>query len=149
MPTEPNGKVAPNWELSLMVSGENVDFDAVSSDLGLASTDTRTKGELLNKLPPIVCEQDCWAYEIELANNEGLDPRMHALLQQLEKNGPALARLRERYDVILRLYVQSEYAQIFYRLMPDTLARLAGIGLPLEVSVVSWGGFSFNPGGDA
>ncbi len=137
---------SPNWMLSLMISGENLDFEAISRDLSLQSTDTRTKGELLNKLPPIVSQEDCWLYEIPLADNEGLDPRMHALLQTLEQATSALQALRRQSEVTLRLYVQSDYAQIFYRLMPDTLSRLAAIGLPLEVSVLSWGGMRFSTG---
>jgi hypothetical protein len=143
MPLENAGAPAPNWMLSLMVSGERLDFEAISRDLTLQSTDTRTKGELLNKLPPIISEEDCWLYEIALTDNEGLDPRMQALLEALEKAAAPLAELRARFEVTLRLYVQSDYAQIFYRLMPDTLRRLAAIGLPLEVSVLSWGGLRF------
>lgn len=135
--------LGPKWILSLIISGEKLDFEGISSALALQSTDTRTKGELLNKLPPIVSEEDCWLYEIPLADHEGLDPRMHDLLQALEAAKCHVARWQEQYEVILRLYVQSDYAQIFYRLMPDTLRRLAEIGLPLEVSVVSWGGFHF------
>ncbi len=147
MPPESQVACAP-WVLSLMISGEQLDFEAISRDLALQSTDTRTKGELLNKLPPIVSEEDCWLYEIELADNEGLDPRMHALLEALERATGALDALRVRHAVSLRLYVQSDYAQIFYRLMPDTLRRLAAIGLPLEVSVLSWGGLHFQSGED-
>ncbi|MDR3050230.1 MAG: DUF4279 domain-containing protein [Oscillospiraceae bacterium] len=142
------GASAPNWELSLTISGEALRFDDISDALGLLSTDTRVKGELLNRLPPVVSQEDCWCYEVQLADNEGLDPRMQALLAALEKAAPALAQLRLRHEVTLRLSVQSDYAQIFYRLMPDTLARLARIGLPLEVSVVSWGALSFQAGGE-
>lgn len=136
------------WVLSLMINGDGLDFAAIERDLSLRATDTRTKGELLNKLPPIVSEEDCWLYEIELHDNTGTDPRMHALLSALETSHDALAALRAKNEVILRLYVQSDYAQIFYRLMPDTLSSLARIGLPLEVSMVSWGGLSFAPGGE-
>ncbi|MCL2811243.1 MAG: DUF4279 domain-containing protein [Clostridia bacterium] len=135
------------WMLSLKVSGEGLDFAAIEQGLALRATDTRTKGELLNKLPPIVSEEDCWLYEIELSDNEGTDPRMHALLLALEAADQTLAALRARHEVALCLYVQSDYAQIFYRLMPDTLSRLARIGLPLEVSMVSWGGLRFSTNG--
>ena len=136
------------WVLSLMISGDALDFAAIERDLALGATDTRTKGELLNKLPPIMSEEDCWLHEIQLSDNMGSDARMHALLSALEAASGALAVMRAKHEVILRLYVQSDYAQIFYRLMPDTLSRLARIGLPLEVSMVSWGGLRFSPGGD-
>ena len=131
--------------LSLMISGDGLDFAAIEKGLALSATDTRTKGELLNKLPPIVSEEDCWLHEIQLSDKKGSDPGMHALLSVLEAACDTLAALRARHEVILRLYIQSEYAQIFYRLMPDTLSRLARIGLPLEVSMVSWGGLRFSP----
>ena len=134
--------------LSLMIAGDGLDFAAIERDLALRATDTRTKGELLNKLPPIVSEEDCWLHEVQLSDQKGLDPRMHALLSALEAASEALTALRAEHEVILRLYLQSDYAQIFYRLMPDTLSRLARIGLPLEVSMVSWGGLPFSTGGE-
>ena len=141
-----DAQVVPHWSLVLIVSGEGINFQEVSNSLKLESTETRIKDEVLNKLPLIVSEEDCWQYEIELADNEGLDPRMQALLQALEAAADALRTLREKHAVTLRLYVQSDYAKIFYRLVPDTLRRLADIGLPLEVSVVSWGGLHFGGG---
>ena len=42
-------------------------------------------------------------------------------------------------SVKLRLYVQSDYAQMSYRLMPETLSRLVATGLPLDVTSMSWG----------
>ena len=139
---------APHWSLALMISGEGLDFEAIARDLALESTDTRVKGEVINRLPLIVSQEDCWLHEIELADNEGTDPKMHALLGALERGAQMLGVLCAKHEVILRLYIRSDYAQIFYRLMPDTMTRLAGIGLPLEVSMVSWGGLTFQTGGD-
>jgi len=134
------------WVLSLMISGVGLDFTAIERDLALGATDTRARGELLNKLPPVISEEDSWLYEVKLANNEGVDPLMHELLAALENASAALTALRAKHEVVLRLYVKSDYARIFYRLMPDTLNRLAHIGLPLEVSVISWGGLHFTVG---
>ena len=68
---------------------------------------------------------------------------MNDLLETLALHKEKLAVLRERYTIILRMHVKSDYARIFYRLMPDTLARLAKTGVPLEVSVLSWGKIPF------
>ena len=43
----------------------------------------------------------------------------------------------------LRMYVQSDKAQIAYRLMPETLAKLVATGLPLDVTSLSWGEFHY------
>lgn len=134
-----------NWVLSLIISGESLDFEKIQKMLELEPSDIRHKGEMLNKLPPVISEQDVWIHELELYENEGLDPRMQNLLQVLEASSRALQAFCADCDVVLRLYVKSEYAQIFYRFVPDTLRRLAAIGLPLEVSVVSWGRMRFEP----
>lgn len=134
-----------HWVLSLIISGDALDFEQIERTLALTPSDIRHKGEVLNKLPPMVSEQDVWIHELELHDNEGLDPKLHALLAQLEEAHESLTALQRQCTVVLRLYVKSEYAQIFYRFVPDTLTRFAAIGLPLEVSVVSWGRMRFEP----
>lgn len=134
-----------NWVLSLIISGEALDFSEIERQLALTPSDIRHKGEVLNKLPPVVSEQDVWIHELELHDNEGLDPKLHEFLEELARDKEFLKGLTEGCEVVLRLYVKSEYAQIFYRFVPDTLKRFADIGLPLEVSVVSWGRMRFEP----
>lgn len=41
--------------------------------------------------------------------------------------------------VTLRLYVQTDSIQMVYQLAPETMALLAALGMPLEVSSLSWG----------
>ncbi len=136
----------PQSQLVLLIAGEALDFDAVSEALGLASTDTRRKGEIINRLPLIVAESDEWYHEVELTESNDVDTAMNDLLETLAKHKDKLAALQERYTIILRMHVKSDYARIFYRLMPDTLARLAKTGVPLEVSVLSWGRMPFQTG---
>lgn len=134
-----------NWVLSLIISGDALDFEKIEHLLALEPSDIRHKGEVLNKLPQVVSEQDVWIHELELHDNEGLDPKLHDFLELLANAKDDLAALRKGCEAVLRLYVKSEYAQIFYRFVPDTLQRFAAIGLPLEVSVVSWGRMRFEP----
>ena len=55
-------------------------------------------------------------------------------------NAVALRELEDGgISVKLQLNVQSDYAQMSYRLMPETLSRLVATGLPLDVSSMSWG----------
>ena len=35
--------------------------------------------------------------------------------------------------------MQSDYAQMAYQLMPETMEKVVAIGLPLNVSSLSWG----------
>ena len=111
--------------------------------MGLKSTDVRHKGEVINRLPQIVAEHDEWYHEIELTESNDVDTAMNDLLETLAQHKEKLSALQDRYAIILRMHVKSDYARIFYRLMPDTLARLAKTGVPLEVSVLSWGKMPF------
>ena len=133
----------PQSQLVLLITGDNLDFEAISTALGLESTDVRHKGEIINRLPEIVAESDEWYHEIELTQSNDVDKAMNDLLETLAMHKEKLAVLREQYTIILRMHVKSDYARIFYRLMPDTLARLAKTGVPLEVSVLSWGKIPF------
>lgn len=133
----------PQSQLVLLIAGDGLDFEAISTALGLESTDVRHKGEIINRLPEVVAERDEWYHEIELTQSNDVDKAMNDLLETLALHKEKLAVLRERYTIILRMHVKSDYARIFYRLMPDTLARLAKTGVPLEVSVLSWGKIPF------
>lgn len=138
-------KNSGNWVLSLILSADALDFQSIEHTLGLVPSDIRHKGEQLNRLPPVISEQDVWIYELPLYDHEGLDADLHAFLEKLQQAKASLPALCPGGEAVLRLYVKSEYAQIFYRLVPDTLKVLADIGLPLEVSVVSWGRMRFEP----
>ena len=98
------------------------------------------KGDVLNRLPLMTAECDEWTRTIDLSNVDNTDTAMNDLLAQLIVHNAALKALMEiGIRVKLSLYVQSDFAQMSYRLMPETLSRLVATGLPLEVTSISWG----------
>ena len=78
-------------------------------------------------------------YTVPLTEPEGTDAEWNSLLSHLESRADALAALRESCTVTLRLYIQSDYAQIAYRLSPETMGKLVALGMPLSISSLSWG----------
>lgn len=130
----------PNSELTLLIRGEALDFDAINRQLDLAATDTQRAGELLLRLPSLRSDLDEWTYGVELTQSEEVDATMSTLLTHLAEKKTQLDALQEAgKEIVLRMYVRSDYASIFYRLMPESLHKLSQLGLPLEVSVLSWG----------
>ena len=125
--------------MSLLVSADSLDFDAVSAALGLEATATRRKGELMNRLPEIIAEQDEWACAVDLNHPHGEDDQLNSLLESMLAHSDAIEALKQTAQVSLRMYVKSDHAQIAYSLMPETLRKLAATGLPLQVSTLSWG----------
>ncbi len=126
---------------SLMIRGEALKEQELAEKLSLTATGLIRKGELLSRVPRIEATEDVWVYEIPLTDPEGEDTALNALLETLLARRNFLEELTRRYRVVLRLYVRSNRAHITYRLMPQTLQKLTEIGLPLELSSLSWGEF--------
>ena len=126
---------------SLMIRGEALQEQELAEKLSLTATGLIRKGELLSRVPRIEATEDAWVYEIPLTDPEGEDTALNALLETLLVRRNFLEELTRRYRVVLRLYVRSNRAHITYRLMPQTLQKLTEIGLPLELSSLSWGEF--------
>lgn len=126
---------------SLMIRGEALQEQELAEKLSLTATGLIRKGELLSRVPRIEATEDVWVYEIPLTDPEGEDTALNALLETLLVRRNFLEELTRRYRVVLRLYVRSNRAHITYRLMPQTLQKLTEIGLPLELSSLSWGEF--------
>lgn len=135
-----NGKNSVNEaRFSLIVQGDGLDVNRIESSLGLKATRMIRKGEELNRLPLVVAPEDEWVYAISLTEPEGADGEWNALLSRLQERREQLTALKQNYQVTLRMYVQSDYAQMAYQLMPETMEKVVAIGLPLNVSSLSWG----------
>lgn len=124
---------------SLIIRGQRLPFEELSRALSLSGARTVRKGEVLNQLPRVEAPEDEWVYGLELTNPEGEDAALNTLLTSLDTHREQLRALCDAYHVTMRLYVQSDRAQIAYRLMPETLAKLAATGLPLDITSISWG----------
>ena len=124
---------------SLIIHGESLPMEDIEAKLGLRATRVIHKGEVLNRMPLIEAPADEWVYTVPLTEPEGTDVEWNSLLSHLESRADALAALRESCTVTLRLYIQSDYAQIAYRLSPETMGKLVALGMPLSISSLSWG----------
>ena len=112
-----NGREVNEGRFSLIVQGDGLPVEEIEKGLGLKATRLIRKDEVLNRLPLFVAPQDEWVYAVPLTEPQGADAELNALLN----------RLQERKN------------QIAYCLMPETLEKLVAIGLPLNVSSLSWG----------
>ncbi|MBQ8653859.1 MAG: DUF4279 domain-containing protein [Clostridia bacterium] len=124
---------------SLVISGEQLAVEDIEQGLGLKATRLIRRGEVLNRLPLIEAAEDEWLYAVPLTAHHGTDAGLNVLLSLLVEKDAVLNGLKAKYQVALRLYVQSDYAQMGYSLMPETLAKIVATGLPLDVSSLSWG----------
>ena len=126
-------------QFSLIFRGESLPFDDISARMGLQPTTVIRRGDLLNRLPRIEATADEWVHAIPLTNPEGADDALNDLLETVCAHRTELNALESSCQVTLRLYVQSDRAQIAYRLMPETLQKLVATALPLDLTSLSWG----------
>ena len=124
---------------SLTIKAEQVPVDQLEAGLGVKATRIIRKGEEINHLPLIVAEEDEWQYAVSLTAHHGKDDGLNKLLELINDKTDLLQGYKEKGQVSLHLYVQSDYAQMAYQLMPETLAKIVATGLPLNVSSLSWG----------
>ena len=127
---------------SLLLQGETLPMDEIEAKLALKATKTLHKGDVINRLPLIEAKADEWVHTISLTAPQAADEGLNDLLEHLAARLDVLKALQEKYVVELRMYVQSDYAQMAYSLMPQTLKRLAALELPLSISSLSWGEFA-------
>ena len=129
------------WEarFSVVISGNELPFEQLNGDLGLKATRVIRTGDMLNKLPEVYAGRDEWLYTVQLTDPNGEDKDMNQVLMQLIEHREALSVIQQMYTVTLRLYIRSNKAMIAYRLMPETLQHLLAIGIPLDVTSLSWG----------
>ena len=124
---------------SLMIYGPSLDMDALDTALSLHHTRCTRTGDVLNHLPRLEATEDMWCCEVPLTTPNGEDAELNALLTTIAAHKKELAELAQTGRVMMRMYVQSDRAQMAYQLMPETLQRLSDTGLPLDVTSLSWG----------
>lgn len=132
-------KGALEHRFSFIIEGEGLPVDEIAAQLGLEPTKVIRQGDMLNRLPEIIAGADEWVHTVDLSAPEGVDEGLNGLLATLMAHREPLEAIKAQWKASLRLYVQSDYAQIAYSLMPETLQKLVAVGLPLEVSTLSWG----------
>lgn len=125
--------------LALMIIGANLPMDEITKTLGIEPTRVIRQGDILNRLPQIVAGEDEWIFAQELESPQGRDEIMRGILEKIACARDGIEKLKQYGEIRLRLHVQSNYAQMAYCLMPETLSDLAAIGIPLDISSVSWG----------
>ena len=125
--------------LALLVTGSDLPMEEIEQLLELKPTRAVRKGDLINRLPEMFSEQDEWVYAIQLTAPSGTDMAMVHFLEHLTRHREHIHQVKKLGRVTLRLFVQSDYAQMTYNLTPATLGWLAGINLTLEISSLSWG----------
>lgn len=126
--------VNENGAISLLIYGEELDFDTVNKDMGVEFTAAYHKGDKINRQRNAV--RTFWEYRLEF---DSLNKMENTLIHFFDTLKNAAIKKYSNYDVRLRLYIQSDMSQIFFTMPEAVLKSASELGIPFDISVLSWG----------
>ena len=128
-----------NGYCSLIIKGDNLDFDLIEETLKIKVSEKRRKGEIVNRVIGAV-QDDFIRFDEKVSGKYNPDKTLISLLNKLVNHEVFLKNLSQKAFVFINCYVQSDYAQINYVLSAKALNMIAQLGIGLEISIFSWGG---------
>lgn len=123
----------------MIVTGESLPMEAIGAQLALTPTRVLRKGDRISAKVNVLSGHDEWIYTVSASDADGADSSIIAVLEHLEQHVPGLEAVRAMGELKVVLHVQSDYAQMFFRIAPQTMQKLIDLNMPLQISALSWG----------
>lgn len=124
------------YSISLIIHGDigtHPDLD-ILKNYGIV--EYRKKGELISKVLPRL-EHDAFSFTYKVS--EYSEEELNVFFDSMKLID--ICKYKNKgCDVNIRLFIQSEYAQIQFSLPQKIIHRIEELGLDLYVSILSWGG---------
>lgn len=92
----------------------------------------RIKGEIISRVVPPL-DRNVFTFTFDLCSEDDIS-RFISIINDLNTD-----KLKENNDVKLRLFLQSDNAQVYFLLPQDVIQAVAGLNIDMEISVLSWG----------
>lgn len=124
---------------SVIVTGEKLDMDRIGAQLALKPTRVLHKGDRISARVNVLSGHDEWIYTVDAHESVGPDSELCGVLAHLAEHREGMTRIMQEANLKVVLHVQSDYAQMNFFIAPETMTRLLDLGLPLEISALSWG----------
>lgn len=128
--------VSGNW--SLIISGDQLDFDDIRKKLLIKPSRIIRKGEIKSKvIGP--SQYDVWVFERNFKSRDEIARTLDELLMELQPFEEYIKLLSNDIDIAIKFYIQSDFAQIGATLPAQSIKKLAEMNIRMEISVFSWG----------
>ena len=127
-----------NAEFSLIIRG-NLNIEKLNEDLKLKSPTIIKKGDIISKVAG-KSQEDVYIYSKKYENISMAVEHLDDFLTELYNVKEIIRNLTEIHNISLRIYIQSSQAQISFSMKKETILKLAEMKLPIDFSVISWGG---------
>lgn len=124
---------------SVIVTGETLPMEEIDQQLALTPTRVLHKGDRISAKVNVLSGHDEWIYTVDVHDSEGADQQISQILAHLSEHRQGLETARKLGELKVVLHVQSDYAQMMFRIAPETMQQLISLRLPLNISALSWG----------
>lgn len=125
---------------SLIIRGrETLNIDEINTRLNIKPTEVYIKGNKFSKSSGDITK-DVWIYKHTIKKEEDLNTPVISIINDLRPHKQYLNELTNSVDIYVKLYIQSDLAQIGFELLPEVIVGLAELNLKVEFSILSWGG---------
>lgn len=133
------GKVRMDFygELYLRISGNNLDFKKIDTDLELKATKCVTKGTRI--LNTHFAEIDVWLYEEKIINLPSLNDKLFDILNKLLIKKDIINDIKNDNEIAITVDIRSDDAQIGFEINNNNISMLSRLNLGLSFNILSFG----------
>ena len=121
-------------QVCLRIFSDDLDFDDIQRNIPLSARISK-KGDIRYG---ITFEADVMTFEVD-CDKEKLTDKISCVLNSLDPYKEYIKKIAKKYDVILRIYLESDMAQIYSYLPLEIITKMTEMSLALEVSIWSEG----------
>ena len=123
------------FRASLRISGDGLDFDEISSVLGLTPTHTHRKGE--QRTPHSkTWPNDAWHYQAQIDCERPLDEHIMDIWNAVRSQIPYLRNLKQNFEVDIFCGYRSNSSTAGFKVDHRCLGLFSELGIPFGVSVI-------------
>ena len=126
-------------DYSLIIRGIDIDLEELKSKLGFNENIKLIKqGEFISKVVG-KSKKDVYIYS-ECNDNEDEELKLlYSFLEHLISKKATIKEYAQKHEVVIRIFIQSSLAQMYYSINNKVLHKLHELDLPVELSILSWG----------
>jgi len=121
-------------KISLVVEGENMSIESLDLIIGIRHSMYKKKGECVSRVLDVL-EHDIAQYTGKF-DSENMNSVICEFCNIISKT---IDKIDKDYLCKIRIYIQSDYSQMYWKLQKQTIEALHSCNLDCEFSVLSWG----------
>ena len=131
--------------VALRIHSNKLDFDDISNNIKLQPTYICHKGDIITnryKFGDKVQKEDRWLYEVKFDDSQDLDDVVNEFILKLSNCRNYIKMLYKKYYVRLWCDIYSDLAQFGISFTPDTIQKIAELGIGVDIQMYSYGELS-------